>query len=521
MAAALLILTALGVAGCNVGPNYHPPQTSVPAGFAAAPSQPSSRPAEAGTAGAAGSAMTQPVLVSVTTQPVRITQWWATLNDPILDRLIDRAVQSNLNLKSATARLREARARQAIASGAQLPQLDARTAFSHQRISGNSQPFASVQPGFFPFEWNLYQLGFDANWELDVFGGSRRALEAAGADLGASIEDRRDVLLSVMAEVARNYVELRGTQRELEVAQANLKVQRQTLDLTQNQRRQGVVTQLDVARAQAQTADTESQLPALQSRQWRIIHRIALLLGEEPNALAGELATHAPIPLPPGTVPVGLPSDLLRRRPDIRRAERRLAGASARIGVAVADLFPRFSLVAGAGVDSSDSENLFNWGSRTFNVGPSVRWPIFNAGKLRAMVQVRNAQQEQALIAYQKTVLSALAEVEDAIVALTTEQQRAQSLDERVSATSEAAQIAADQYRQGLSDFLTVLDAQRSLLEAEDEQARSRQSVTTDLIALYKALGGGWELNGSPSQGASPQGRVAHASDVSVEKTNR
>jgi NodT family efflux transporter outer membrane factor (OMF) lipoprotein len=426
---------------------------------------------------------------------VRITQWWATLNDPVLDRLIDRAVESNLDLKLATARLREARARRAVAAGGRFPQVDARAGYKHERISGNSLPFASVESGTLPFEWNLYQLGFDANWELDVFGGVRRSVEAADADLAASSEDRHDVLLSVMAEVARNYVELRGLQREMDVAQANLKVQRETVEVTRDQRRQGVATQLDVARAAAQASGTEAQIPALQNQQWQAIHRIALLLGREPNALARELSAAAPIPLPPGRVPVGLPSDLLRRRPDIRRAERQIAAATARVGVAVADLFPRFSLVGGAGVESSFTNSLFDWGSRTFYIGPSVRWPIFDAGRLRAIVKVRNAQQEQALIGYQQTVLGALREVEDAIVALTTEQQRAKSLSDRVDSTAEAAQIAGDQYRQGLTDFLTVLDAQRSLYAAQDELARSQQAVTTDLIALYKALGGGWEID--------------------------
>jgi NodT family efflux transporter outer membrane factor (OMF) lipoprotein len=431
----------------------------------------------------------------VSTAPVTITQWWATLNDPELDALIDRAVESNLDLRLATARLREARARRAAVSGEQLPTINLDAAYHHERISGNSQPFASVgNTGQIPFEWNLYQLGFDANWELDVFGGTRRAVEAAGADVTAGVEGRREVLLSVLAEVARNYVELRGIQRQLEVAEANLRVQRETVEVTRSQRAHGVVTELDVARAAAQASGTEAQIPALRNQQWQAVHRIAVLLGREPDALAGELSPHKPIPLPPHRVPVGLPSELLRRRPDIRRAERELAGATARVGVAVADLFPRFSLVATGGVESSDTENLFNWPSRVFNVGPQVTFPIFDAGRLRAIVQVRNAQQEQALVGYQQTVLGALREVEDAITGLGTEQERAKSLSDRVASTADAAAIARDQYKQGLTDFLTVLDAERSLYQAQDDLARSQQAVTVNLIALYKALGGGWEI---------------------------
>jgi NodT family efflux transporter outer membrane factor (OMF) lipoprotein len=467
-------IAAFAFIGCTVGPNYAPPKTRLPAAFATA--GPATRPAPA-------------------TQPAVATRWWKTFGDPELDSLIRRAVESNLDLKLATARLREARARQAIAAGGIYPNLNAEAGYSHQRMSQTAQPFASVAgTGFnFPFEYDLYQVGFDASWELDIFGGTRRSVEAATADLAASIENRRAVLLSVMAEVARNYAELRGYQTELEVAERNLAVQRQTVDVTKNLLQQGVATDLDVSRAVAQAATTESQIPLLENMQWQSIHRLAILLGRDPDALAGELSRTQEIPVPADRIGVGIPAELLRRRPDIRRAERELAAASARVGEAEADLLPKFSLVGSLGLQSSQSNDLADWKSRYFNVGPSVSWPIFDAGRLNAMVHVRSAQQQQALMQYQQTVLNALREVEDAMVALHTERQRSQSLHESEQANAQSAQVAENLYRHGLTDFLTVLDAQHRLYESQDALVRSREAVTTDAIALYNALGGGWE----------------------------
>jgi outer membrane protein, multidrug efflux system len=464
---AVMLLT---LTGCEVGPNYSKPKTAIPASF------PATRPAPA-------------------TQPVAITAWWKTFHDPELNSLIARAVQSNLDIKLAAARLRESRFRQAYAAGGNYPTVNVDGSYSHQRLSSNAEPFAAVGgTGFtFPFEYDLYQVGFDASWEIDIFGGTRRSLEAAAADVAASIENGRDMLLSVMAEVARNYVELRGIQKELAVAHQNLYVQRQTVDVTKNLQQQGVSTQLDVSRAIAQASTTESQIPLLENQQWQTIHRLAVLLGQEPDALSKELIPVQQIPIPTTAIDVGVPADLLRRRPDIRRAERQLAAATARIGESEADLFPKLSLVGSLGLQSSQANTLGNWSSRYFNIGPSLSWPIFDAGRLRAALHVRTAEQEQMLVEYQQTVLNALREVEDAMIALQTEQRRTHSLYESESANAQSAHLAENLYRQGLTDFLTVLDAQRQLYESQDALARSQQTVTTDAIALYKALGGGWE----------------------------
>ena len=481
-------------AGCNVGPNYRRPETPVPAQFAA-PTRVGAAPATAPT--------TAPAAL-VTTRPVEITQWWATLGDEQLNDLVREAVAANHELRLAAGRLREARARLAVAGGAQLPSIDAKGSYTRQRLSETAQPFASVQPGVLPFEFDLWQLGFDASWELDVFGGTRRSLEAVGADVGAGVEDQRDVLVSVVAEVARNYVELRGSQRELEVTERSLASQRQTVEVTRNQQANGVATQFDVSRAMAQASATEAELPAIENRQWQAIHRIAVLLGREPNALAKQLSERRPIPVPPAEVPVGVPSELLRRRPDIRRAERELAGATARVGVAVADLFPRFTLNGTVGVQSSDTGELFDWPSRYFNFGPAITMPLFDAGRRRAVIALRQAQQEQSLARYEQSVLRALAETEDAVVALQTEQRRAASLRDSVRSYQDAADLARELYSQGLTDFLGVLEAERNLYVQQDALARSERAVTTDLIVLYKALGGGWEVALPDAAGTKP-----------------
>jgi NodT family efflux transporter outer membrane factor (OMF) lipoprotein len=450
--------------------------------------------------------------ISVTQEPADVARWWTTLNDPELDRLVREAIDANLDLRLAALRLREARARRAAITG-QYPDINVAGDYSRQRISETAQPFASVEPGVLPFEFDLWQAGFDASWEIDVFGGTRRAIEAASADLAAGAEDQRDVLVSVVAEVARNYVELRGYQRQIEITQRNLETQRQTADVTRNQQQQGVATQLDVSRATAQASATEAEIPALENGQWQAIHRIAVLLGRQPGDLSAELSAPAPIPVPSAEpIGVGVPSELLRRRPDIRRAEREIAAATARVGVAVADLFPRFTLNATAGVESSETHTLFEYPSCYFNLMPGVSLPLFDAGRRRAEIELRRARQEQSLVRYQQTVLRALSETEDAIVGLQTEQRRTASLRDSVAAYQEASELALDQYKQGLTDFLTVLEAQRNLYEQQNALARSEQAVTTDLIALYKSLGGGWEATlpteAAPQASAKPAGAL-------------
>jgi NodT family efflux transporter outer membrane factor (OMF) lipoprotein len=430
----------------------------------------------------------------ITGSPIAEASWWKALNDPELDTLMQRAVTSNLDVKVASAHVREARAQLAYAAGGQLPQVNGSAGYAHDRLSKTAAPYNAFDIPGFPWEYNQYQAGFDASWELDVFGGIRRGVEAARADLAASAADRQGVLLSVMAEVARNYVDLRGEQRRSEIAEKNLASQRDTLELTRDRRKQGVVTELDVAQAASQVAKTEAQLPILRRQQSEAIHRIAVLLGQQPEALTGELTTKpTPVPVPPPQIAIGLPAELLRRRPDIRRAERELAASTARIGQAKAALYPRLSLTGNFAMISASTSDLFDWNSRSYGIGPTVTMPLFDAGRLRRHVDVRTAQQEQALANYERTVLGAFEEVHNAIVTFVTEQERHRALVDAVAADRTAAEVSQAQYKQGVVDFLNVLEAQRSLFESEDQLADSDRAVTTALVALYKAVAGGWE----------------------------
>ena len=346
---------------------------------------------------------------------------------------------------------------------------------------------------------NFYQAGFDASWEIDVFGGIRRGIEAADAEVEASVEARRDVLVTLLAEVARNYIEVRGLQAEIAIARQNLEAQKKTLELTQARFRAGRAAELDVVRAQAQVSTTSSQIPLLESARIQATQRLGVLLGREPGLLREELMAAAAIPPPPPEVPVGLPSDLLRRRPDLRRAERELAAATARIGVATADLYPKFSLTGFFALESVNASDVASWGSRAWSVGPSIRWSIFQGGRIRAQIEVENARQEQAAIAYERSILQALQEVEGALISYAKEQAHRAELSDAVTANAKAVDLANQRYGQGLVDFLNVLDAQRSLYLSQDTLVQSERRISEHLVALYKALGGGWE--------AAPEGR--------------
>ena len=464
----ILFSSLILLAGCTVGPNYRSPKTKVPEQFANASSSPG--------------------------KTETISRWWNTLQDPTLNSLIDRAVQSNLDVRLAQARVREARALRGVERADLLPTVNASASYSRLRTSENTVPSQGGDGGAFPnFDGDLYQTGFDATWEIDVFGRVRRRVEAAGAEVDAEIENRRQVLVSMMAEVARNYVELRAFQTRRAIAGENLRTQQETLELTQVRVNAGLASELDVARAEAQVQSTASQIPDLESSAKRSIHLLSVLLGMEPNALVAELSTESRIPAAPADVPAGLPSDLLRRRPDIRRAERQLAAATARIGVATADLFPRFSLTGGIGLQSGTIGDLGDSGSGFWSIIPGVSLPIFNFGRIRSNIAVQNAREQQAFVTYEQTVLVSLREVEDALVSFTENQKRREKLRGAVDANRRAVSLADELYVNGLTDFLTVLQAQRDLFQSEDALAQSDSAVSADLIALYKALGGGWE----------------------------
>jgi len=465
MAAGLILFP-----GCTVGPNYHEPQERLPASWT-------------GVITNTSHATVSPSMP--TPQSVAMTNWWTAFRDPVLDSLVARAVEGNLDLKQAESRIRQARAQRGGVAAGFWPSADATGDYRRSRQSGAGMS-----------DMNLVQAGLDAAWEVDVFGGTRRAVEAADADIAASIEDRRDVLVTLVAEVALNYIGLCGVKQEIEIAKENLAAQKHSVDLTRQLFSGGFRSKLDVANAEAQVATTQSQIPVLESEARQTIYSLSVLLAREPSSLVDQFSKVAPIPLTPPEVPVGLPSELLRRRPDIRRAEARLHGATARIGVATADLFPKFSLTGSLGVSSATSSSLVSWDNRFYSFGPTVKWSVFQAGAIRAGIKVQNELEEQALLNYQKTVLTALNDVESALVAYVKEQQHHQALVEAVSANHEAVSLATQLYTQGQTDFLSVLIAQRSLFASQDSLVQSERNVATDLVAVYKALGGGWEFAG-------------------------
>lgn len=465
---ALALLALAG--GCTVGPDYKSRETAMPEAWAS------------------------PLGGGETAQAANLATWWTNLSDPQLTSLVDRAVDGNLDLAEASARVREARALRGIAAADGLPKIDATGRYNRSRRSenvgggNNNDAFREDDGGA-----DLYTAGFDATWEIDVFGGIRRGVEAADADIGAAVESRRDVLVSLAAEVARNYTELRAFQSRLAIAQENVRAQNDTLTVTRARSAAGLTSDLDTARAESNLATTQAAIPPFESGIRASIYRLAVLVGVQPGQLVNELTPTAQIPRSPDTVPVGMPSELLRRRPDVRKAERDIAAATARIGVATADLFPKFSLTGQFGLSSAQIGNLTEGNSRYWLIGPDVRWPIFQGGRIRSNIEVQTAREQQAAARYEKAVLTSLQDVETALVNFSREQDRRVRLREAVTANQRAVDISQSLYGKGLTDFQSVLDSQRQLFQTQDALVVSERDVTQNLIALYKALGGGWE----------------------------
>ena len=470
----IFVLLAGGIlAGCAAGPNYHAPQNTMPSAY--------SHSADAST--------------TATNAPQQLAEWWKVFNDEQLNTLVSEAALSNLDVRVAQSRVREAKALRGVTRSSLFPQVGAGADYSRSRQSEHTFIGKQLGASGQSLENDSLGGGLDMSWEIDVFGGTRRGVEAAQADLEASVESKRGVLVAVMAEVGLSYLDLRGAQKQLVVARENLDLQKKTLALTKDRFKAGLASELDAARAEAQVAQTRAQIPLLEQAEQRTIHRLGVLLGKQPDELEKQLIAAAPIPSAPPRVPIGLPSDLLRQRPDIRRAERQLVAATARIGVATADLFPKFYLTGAAGLQSIEASDFFSGGSRFWSLGPSIRWPIFTAGRIRQNINVQNARQEQAALGYEQTVLTSLEEVENGLVAFGKEQEHYQALVESEAADRRALHLADASYRSGLVDFLNVLEAQRSLLIVQDEVARSEQTLGQNLVRLYKALGGGWRFD--------------------------
>ncbi len=491
-------LFVFALAGCTVvGPDFQKPKTEVPPAWTKTGLQPAGQTPSMATAA----------------QPAP-DAWWESFRDPELTSLIHKAAAANLDLQESALRIAEARAQRQITAAAELPTLSGNASYTNTRISQTTAEgslFNSFDKGgqglpikipSFPNPYNQYQIGFDASWEPDLFGGVHRSVEAAQADTLASEEDARDALVSLEAEVARDYIDLRSAQAQLAITMRNVAIQQETRALAEQRYRAGLGTALDVSNAMAEVRNTESQSPPYGRAVASDINQLSQLLAREPGALTAELETARPVPPVPREVPVGLPGDLLRRRPDIRAAEARLHAATARVGVGVAALFPSVTFDMPFGTQAETIPKLADWASRFYSIGPGLTVPIFEGGRLHANIKLADLQEKEAAVDYARTVLNAVHEVENALVAYGTEQRRRAALAATLVQNRDALALAGQRYRSGVTTFLDVLDAERSGEQTELALAVSNAAVSTDLVALYKALGGGW----SEGQKAEPGG---------------
>jgi NodT family efflux transporter outer membrane factor (OMF) lipoprotein len=465
----LALAALLALASCAVGPNYHPPT-----------------PAELHAPDAWHAPVPEGAAVG------DFSSWWQQLGDPVLTSLIEDSLAASPDLDLARARLREARARRDLAAAGLLPTVDAAASASASRSNGSTGEH--------------YDAGFDASWEPDVFGGGRRSIEAANADLASTEASLHDTQVSLAAEVALNYVDVRSLQGRIAIAEENLKRQGETLDLTGWRFQAGLVSQLDVDQARAAREQTRAAIPSLRTSLEAAKNRLAVLLGQAPGAVEDRLAEAAPIPPVPEQVTVAIPADVLRQRPDVRAAERALAAQTARIGVAEAARYPGFRLSGSLGVGGISLAALTGGSSLAHSLALSVAETIFDGGRLAQQVEIQKAGEQQALASYRSSVLAALEEVENALVSLARTRERQEALRLADESARSAANLARQRYSSGLTDFQTVLDAERTELSTADNLKSTEADLTTALIQLYKALGGGWSA--SENVPDSPQGTL-------------
>jgi multidrug efflux system outer membrane protein len=459
------LIAILVFSGCAVGPNYHAPRTDVSSTFANGD---------------------QTNLVS---NAVAV-EWWRGFNDKTLNRLVDLALATNQDLRIATARVREARALHTSAVADAFPVVTGVAGYNKSVASAASTPFPLTRS---QRELDLYNVGFDATWELDIFGGVRRSIEAASAQVGAAEATRQDVQITLISEVARNYFELRGAQHELDVARQNAENQQATLEVSDARFKAGRTTAYDAESARAQLNATLAVIPPLEASVKHAIHRLSVLIGQQPDTLTAELVAPEPIPSFPPMVDIGDPASLLRRRPDIRAAERTLASATAGIGIQTASLFPRVFFNGNIGFAANQIGALGNPATDTYSFGPQITWAALDLGHVKARINAAHARADAELAAYEKTVLLALEETENALVDFGKEATRRDYLRQSVRAAAAATELARQRYEGGVADFLPVLDAQRTQLLVEAQLAVSETRAATTLVAIYKALGGGWE----------------------------
>lgn len=469
-----MILAGVMLAGCAVGPDYQTPEFATPLQWSG------------------GAGATAP-------RPPALTRWWSRLRDPLLDRILDEAVVGNLDVATAAARIREARASYRQAVGALLPTItntdSVRSskeggvpAVAGGRGVGDDNSASSRSAG----GSGLYQAGFDASWELDLFGANSRAVEAAAYGVHASDDNLRAVLLTLIGDVASNYALARGYQARIALARRTAQSQDETTEITRRRLAAGTASAADVANATGQAATTRAVVPTLEIAYAETVHRLSILTGRPPAALSERMAQPRPIPAPKLPMAVGVPADVLLARPDVRLAERRYAQSTARIGQAEAALYPSVSLTGTIATASSRFGDLGRNSTIGWSYGPTLTVPIFNGGKLRAAVEIAKAQRDQQFLTYQASVLAALRDVEDALVALGHERSGARILANSATAYRQAVTLSQALYRSGSSSFLDVLTAERSLYGAEDALLQSRVRIVSDYIALNKALGGGW-----------------------------
>jgi multidrug efflux system outer membrane protein len=485
-----LILVAAILSACKVGPNFKAPQEPVPdqyAGVKAVPPPPAPQPS---------------------TDSAAPSFWWREFHDPELDDLVDTARRGNLDLKGAYLRIVEARIQVQAARAQGLPSLDASASYKREQLGlagilkaqgvdtatgPTSSPAAQGLITSLEKPFNIYQLGFDASWEIDLFGKVRRSVEAANAQSVAAIESRNDLLVSLEAEVAQTYFQLRSGQTLRQITLDEIAAQREIADLTQNRHEHGLAGEPDVDAARAQLASLEAQLPPYEQTIAASRHALAVLIGQTPESFDARFGDHGELPPLPANVPVGVPSVLARRRPDIRNSEAVLHAATAEIGVSVASLYPDVSLAGTYGLRNVGTRYLFDWSSHFYTFGPTVSLPIFQGGALIASVRLSRAQAAEAALSYRKTVLNALQEVEDELSALDEDARRIAALKQTVGADQRAVEVQLDAYGHGVISYITVLTLQLQTIQARQQLADAMLTQSTDLVKLYKALGGGWE----------------------------
>jgi NodT family efflux transporter outer membrane factor (OMF) lipoprotein len=480
MRLAALSLATLTLAACSSGPDFVPPVPALPKSWF----QNADKPA--------------PIASADDPLPDTDPEWWAAFHDPVLAELESRVATENLDVRTATIRIAESRFQRGVTAAAEMPSINGDARYQRELYSSNGllslvDKLLPAGTTFSSQPFDDFTVGTDASWQLDLWGGVRRQIEAADAQIAESEDQRRAALLSSLAELASDYMQLRGVQALTQIADQNLKIEQDILQLAQQRQQQGLTTGLDVESEAAQVDAVRAQLPTLEQQETQEINAISLLLELPPNALHDVLGRARPVPPTPGRVPLGVPSELARRRPDIRAAEAQLHAATADIGVAVAAFYPSVQLNGTLSLDSLHAGNLFMPGSLQYMAGPSVNLPIFEGGRLKSTLELRKAQQQEAALAYEKTVLQAWHEVVNALVAQHTETQRRSRLALEVGHSRQALMLARARYNDGVADLTTVLDAERTLLQAEQQEAQSTTNVSLDLVQLYKALGGGWE----------------------------